>query len=103
MKPALLVIDMQNELSAEDSPARSSLRAAAEYINATIRLFRRAAAPVFIISDIEEPDRVPGRDPFGLHPSTEAHPDDPRIDKRSNNAFWQTSWTRRSARGRSIR
>jgi nicotinamidase-related amidase len=90
MKPALLVVDMQNEFFAEGSPALSSLREATEYINATIALFRRAAAPVIVVSDIEEPHRVPGREPFAVHPSVAVEAGDLHIDKRFGNAFWQT-------------
>jgi nicotinamidase-related amidase len=90
MKPALLVVDMQNEFFAEGSPARASLVSAAEYVNAAIALFRAKGAPVVIVSDIEEPARVPGSEPFALHPSIAAEPADLRIDKRFGNAFWKT-------------
>src|SRR6185437_2404065 len=90
MTPALLVVDMQNEFFAPGSPAAGSLAVAAEYINAAIGLFRRAKAPVVVVSDIEEPLRVPGSELFGLHPSVAAEPSDLRIDKRFGNAFWKT-------------
>ena len=90
MTPALLVVDMQNEFFADGSPAAGSLASAAEHINAAIQLFRRAGAPVIVVSDIEEPHRVPGSEPFGLHPSIGAEAGDLRIDKRFGNAFWKT-------------
>jgi nicotinamidase-related amidase len=90
MKPALLVVDMQNEFFAERPAARASLVSAVEYINAAIQLFRRISAPVVIVHDIDEPDRVPGREGFDLHPSIQAEPGDPRVHKRHGNAFWQT-------------
>ncbi|AKT37634.1 cysteine hydrolase family protein [Chondromyces crocatus] len=93
MKLGLLVIDMQNEFFADGSPATPSLHAAVEYINGAIALFRKAEAPVVIVSDVEEP-RVPGTEAFALHPSIAARPDDLRIDKRSGNAFWKTDLDR---------
>lgn len=90
MKPALLVVDMQNEFFAPESPALASLRSATEYINATIALFRKHGAPVVVVSDIEEPSRVPGAEPFAFHPSVAIEPADDRIDKRFGNAFWKT-------------
>ena len=90
VKPALLVIDMQNEFFAEGSPALGSLRGAAEYLNAAIGLFRRAGAPVVVVSDIEEPERVPGSQLFAVHSSIAVLPEDLQVDKRQGNAFWKT-------------
>jgi nicotinamidase-related amidase len=90
MTPALLVVDMQNEFFAEGSPAAGSLASAAEHVNAAIRAFRRVGAPVVVVSDIEEPHRVPGSEPFGLHASIAAAAGDLHIDKRFDNAFWKT-------------
>lgn len=91
MKPALLVVDMQNEFFAEGSAAAASLRCATEYINAAIALFRRLDAPVIVVRDISEPDRVPGRDSFEVHASLAISPGDLRVDKIFGNAFWQTN------------
>jgi nicotinamidase-related amidase len=91
MKPALLVVDMQNEFFVEGSPARDSLLSAAEYVNAAIGLFRRAEAPVVVVSDIEEPHRVRGCEPFAVHPSVAVLDGDLRVDKRHGNAFWKTA------------
>jgi nicotinamidase-related amidase len=101
MSLALLVVDMQNEFFAEGSPAAGSLASAVEHVNAAIQLFRRAGAPVVVVSDIEEPDRVPGREPFGLHASVAAEAGDLRVDKRSGNAFWKTDLDEQ-LRGRSV-
>lgn len=61
MKPALLVIDMQ-EVFFDHSPAVSeSLTSALEYINAAIALFREKDLPIFCVEDIEEEGgRIPG-------------------------------------------
>jgi nicotinamidase-related amidase len=90
MKPALLVVDMQNEFFVEKPQALESLQSAVEYINATIALFRRANAPVIVVSDINEPDRVRGRESFAVHSSITVLESDQQIDKRFGNAFWQT-------------
>jgi nicotinamidase-related amidase len=90
MKPALLVVDLQNEFFADGSPAVTSLRSAAEHVDAAIALFRGAGLPVVAIRDIEEPDRVPGRDAFAIHPSVAVVAGDLHVDKRHGNAFWQT-------------
>jgi len=90
MKTALLVIDLQNEFFAEGSPALGSLRSAVEHVNAAIDLFRRAGLPVVVIRDVEEPHRVPGTEPFAVHPSVATLPEDLHVDKRHGNAFWQT-------------
>jgi nicotinamidase-related amidase len=81
---------MQNEFFAPGSPAAGSLAVAAEHINSAIQVFRRARAPVVVVSDIEEPQRVPGSGPFELHRSVAAEPCDLRVDKRFGNAFWKT-------------
>jgi nicotinamidase-related amidase len=90
MIPALLVVDLQNEFFAHGSPAAASLASAVEEVNAAIGIFRRFGAPVVVVSDIEEPHRVPGSEPFGLHASIAAEASDLRIDKRFGNAFWKT-------------
>jgi len=90
VKPALLVVDLQNEFFADDSPALPSLRAAVEYVNAAIGLFRKLGAPVVVVRDLEEPARVPGAASFEVHPSVEVEPGDAHVDKRFCNAFWKT-------------
>jgi len=90
MKTALLVVDMQNEFFAEKPQTRESLHSAVEYINAAIALFRRNNAPVVVVSDIGEPNRVRGHESFAVHPSIAVLESDLHIDKRFGNAFWQT-------------
>ncbi|MEZ4312862.1 MAG: isochorismatase family protein [Polyangiaceae bacterium] len=90
MKPALLVIDLQNEFFDEGSPALSTLTPAVEYVNAAIALFRKLGHPIVVIRDIEEPTRVPGAPSFEVHSSVQVHTEDLHIDKRHGNAFWQT-------------
>jgi nicotinamidase-related amidase len=89
MKPALLVVDMQNEFFEPGSPALGSLTSAVEHINYALGYFRRAAAPVVVVSDIEE-GRDPGTKRYETHESLKLLPADLRVDKRAGNAFWKT-------------
>lgn len=90
MRPALLVIDLQNEFFEEGSPALASLTSAVEYTNAVIQLFRDRAAPIFVVRDIEKPHRVPGTEKFNTHASVQVTPADTHVDKEHGNAFWKT-------------
>lgn len=90
MKPALLVVDLQNEFFEEGSPSLPSLRSAVEYVNAAIALFRKVGAPIVVVRDIEEPNRESGKPAFEVHPSVKVRPEDMHVDKRFGNAFWLT-------------
>lgn len=90
MKPALLVVDLQNEFFEEGSPSLPSLRSAVEYVDAAITLFRRVGAPIVVVRDIEEPGREPGMPAFEVHPSVKVRPEDLHVNKRFGNAFWLT-------------
>ena len=91
MKPALLVIDMQ-EAFFDFSPAVSeSLTLAVEYINGAIELFRGKDLPVFCIEDLEEEaGRVPGSKGFETTSKIDLLPTDLRIHKTYGNAFIKT-------------
>jgi nicotinamidase-related amidase len=93
VKPALLVVDLQNEFFEDGSPALASLRSAVEYVNPTIELFRKIGAPIVVVRDIEEPRRVPGSAPFEVHASVNvgAARGDLHVDKRHSNSFWKTN------------
>lgn len=91
MKPALLVIDMQ-EIFFEEGPAVSqSLQEAVMYINAAIDLFRSKSLPVIVIEDIaEEEGRIPGSEGFETTSGINLGPDDLRVHKTYGNAFNKT-------------
>ncbi len=91
MKPALLVIDMQ-EVFFDHSPAvAESLTNAIEYINAAIAIFREKEFPIICIEDLEEEaGRVPGSAGFETTSKIELLPADPRIHKTYGNAFNKT-------------
>lgn len=90
MKPALIVVDLQNEFFEEGSPARPSLLSAVEYVNAAIALFRKIGAQIVVVRDIEEPGREAGQSAFEVHASVKVRPEDMHVDKRFGNAFWLT-------------
>lgn len=91
MKPALLVIDMQETFFSESPQIAQSLTSALEYINAAIALFRAKDLPVFIIEDIAvDEGRVPGSEGFETTDRIDLDPSDPRIHKTYGNAFNKT-------------
>jgi nicotinamidase-related amidase len=92
MKPALLVIDMQETFFSESPQVAQSLTSAVEYINAAVALFREKDLPIFVIEDIsEEEGRVPGSSGFETTKRIELQPGDPRIHKTYGNAFNKTN------------
>ena len=91
MKPALLVIDMQEIFFGESPLIAQSLASAVEYINGAIALFRAQGLPVFVIEDIAEDEgRVPGSQGFETTKRIDLEPADPRIHKTYGNAFNKT-------------
>ncbi len=94
MKPALLIIDVQDEFFGFSPTTKQSLEAAIEYINAAIELFRAKALPVVAILHKDEEDGlVPGSPGFEMHQSINLLPSDLRIVKTYGNAFNKTSLT----------
>ncbi len=89
MNAALLVVDLQNEFFA-DPAARPSLDAAVATVNQAIASFRRRGLPIVVVLDVEGPDRLPGRTAFEPHASLALSPEDARVEKHHNNAFWRT-------------
>ena len=91
MKPALLVIDMQNQFFSMNDTTKNSLSDAIEYINAAIELFRAKELPVICIQDVEEENgRVPGKEKFEVPESINLNEGDLRIHKTYGNAFNKT-------------
>jgi len=91
MKPALLVIDVQNEFFKINEACAGSLKAAIEYINAAISLFRKRNFPVVVIQHKnEEENLVPGKPGFDVPESVKLEPHDARIIKTYSNAFTKT-------------
>jgi nicotinamidase-related amidase len=91
MKPALLVIDTQKAFFQDNPQAAESLRAATDYINAAIALFRKKNLPVICVQHMNPEDKVvPGAEGFDLPESLEILPTDPHIHKTYGNAFNKT-------------
>ena len=91
MKPALLIIDMQ-EIFLDHSPeVARSMTSAVEFINAAISLFRDKKLPIFVVEDIVEEDgQVPGSPGFDTISTIDLDSSDPRIHKTYGNAFNKT-------------
>ena len=90
-KPALLVIDIQNEFFNRNQACDDSLKSAIEYINAAINLFRERNLPIVVIQHkSEEKGLVPGKSGFDMHDSVKLKPQDIRIVKTYGNSFTKT-------------
>jgi nicotinamidase-related amidase len=88
MKPALLVIDVQNEFYEGN---RDSMKSAIEYINEAIALFRKKNLPVVVIQHkSEERGVVPGKSGFDVPESLKLEPQDMRVVKTYSNSFTKT-------------
>ena len=91
MKPALLIIDVQNEFFNLNETCSDSLKAAIEYINAAILLFRKKNLPIVNIQHkSEEEGLIPGKLGFDVPQSVKLEPQDMRIVKTYGNAFTKT-------------
>jgi nicotinamidase-related amidase len=91
MKPALLVIDVQNEFFKINQSCADSLKQAIEYINEAIALFRKKNFPIVVVQHrSEERDLVPGRPGFDVPESVKLEPQDVRIVKTYGNSFTKT-------------
>lgn len=89
MKPALLIIDVQNEFLKISPTCSSSLKSAIEYINAAIAIFRKKNLPVVVIQDKIEglATSSPG---FDVPESLKLERQDIRIVKTYSNSFRKT-------------
>lgn len=91
MKPALLVIDVQNEFFNLNQACADSLKATIECINAAVDLFRKKNFPIVVIQHkSEEQGLVPGKSGFDVPESVKVEPQDIRIVKTYDNSFTKT-------------
>ena len=91
MKPALLVIDVQNDFFNLNQACSDSLKSAIEYINAAIDLFRKKNLPIVAVQHKnEEQGLVPGKPGFDVPESVKLEPQDLRIVKTYGNSFTKT-------------
>jgi nicotinamidase-related amidase len=94
MKPALLIIDMQNRFFKENQASADSLNKAIEYINAAIALFRKRNLPIFVIHHkSEEENLVPGTPDFEMSERLKLEPQDAHVTKTYGNSFAKTNLT----------
>ena len=92
MKPALIVIDVQNAFFQSSQAAAESLTSAIEYINAAIALFRAKELPVICVQHLDEGEKLePGRNEFDVPDALAVLPTDVRIHKTYSNAFTKTT------------
>jgi nicotinamidase-related amidase len=92
VKPALLVIDMQERFVAEASAAmKQSWEDAIASINQVIRLFRQKGFPVIGVEHTDKDDGlVPGSAGFDLDRRIALLPEDARVRKAFGSAFAKT-------------
>ena len=89
MKPALLVIDIQNEFL--PSMSEQDKKTAFDYINGAIRRFHDKGFPVIrVYQSHPSAGPEPGSKAFEFPPSILIKPDDPMIIKTYSNAFNKT-------------
>ncbi len=88
MRPALLVVDIQNAFFSRDETTTASLKNAIEYANAAMPLFRAKNLPVVcVVHEEAEDGLVEGAPGFEPHPDLQFQPEDLRIVKRTGSAF----------------
>lgn len=91
MKPALLVVDVQQQFFGISPETAQSLNAAIRPINDAIAFFRGKGLPVIVVQHIDEADGlIPGTPDFALPETVSVRPDDPVVHKTYGNAFNKT-------------
>ncbi|SYZ72840.1 Hydrolase (Isochorismatase family) [Candidatus Zixiibacteriota bacterium] len=91
MKPALLIIDIQNRFFTRNGVTAESLNNAAEYINAAIALFRERHLPIIAVQHKNEATGlVPGVPEFDIPESIKLEVSDINIIKTYGDAFNKT-------------
>ena len=91
MKPALLIIDVQNKFFKINQACSDSLNSAIEYINASIGLFRTKDYPIFVIQHKDEKEGLlPDTPDFALPKTLNVESRDPRVAKTYSNSFNKT-------------
>jgi nicotinamidase-related amidase len=96
MKPALLVIDIQDEFFNSNQVCDNSLKSAIEYINAAIAYFREKNLPIIAIQHKNtEHGLTPGKPGFDVHKNVDLNPQDLRLVKTYSNSFVKTELAER--------
>ena len=92
MKPALLIIDVQNQMYESGPDTAKSLNKAIESINDTIAFFREKEYPIFCIQHLHPENNLkPGESGFDVPEHMAVLPSDEHIHKRYENSFNKTA------------
>ncbi len=88
MRPALLIVDLQNAFFSRNEVTTASLKNAIGYANAAMPLFRKKGLPVVcVIHEDSEDGLAPGSPGFDPHEDLAFEPEDLRIVKHTGSAF----------------
>ena len=91
MRPALLVIDIQNKWLDSSSGLKASLEQRVEVINSAIAMFRKKGLPIIRIYHVDEVEGPqPDTKEFNFLPSIEIAESDARVIKNYPDAFNKT-------------
>jgi len=91
MKPALLVVDLQQAFFASGKQTSQSLEQSVAYVNSAIGMFREQGLPVIFVQHLmPEEGLAPGQPGFDISEKINALPTDIHIHKRHGNSFHQT-------------
>ncbi len=89
MSPVLLILDAQNDFFEAGNTNLPAFEAAVAVINEAIALFREAGWPLIFFQHTSE--RKPaGSQPWRITELVDCRPIDPRMNKTTENAFWNT-------------
>jgi nicotinamidase-related amidase len=89
MKLALLVLDPQNDFFQEDNPNFDEFYATIPVINRALRLFRQKGLTIVFLQHTSTKKPV-GSHSWEIYPSIDCQPDDIRLIKKYENAFWNS-------------
>lgn len=89
MKHALLVLDPQNDFFEEGNPNLGEFQATIPVVNRALQLFHERGLPVIILQHTS-PRKPAGSHAWEIHPSFACQPDDIRLIKERENAFWNS-------------
>jgi nicotinamidase-related amidase len=89
MKPALLVVDTQNDFFEPDNPNLGEFQQVLPSINAAIALFKKKGWPVVFIQHTSS-KKAPGTHAWKIYEGINGVTESFQISKRYPNAFWRT-------------
>ena len=91
MKPALLVVDIQNVWLDDNQELRKSVEKRINVINEAIHWFRKRAHPIVVVyHEDKEMGSLPGTKPFAAPETVRINDNDIRVTKRYPNSFGKT-------------